>query len=314
MSKFSNLLRLLILLKSRKRMKTKELADVLGVSERMVRKYMLDLSEANINVESISGPTGGYELKGYDYLLNLDINKEESIALQMALKELKKSNDFLLLDHLESLKDKIKIIDENRNMYDDYSGNNIIKPLSLDTEKENKFELELQVASISSKKVRMEYESISSGETTRIIRPYGIVTRNNQKYLIGFCEKKEKVLTFKLVRIKAIEILNDGFIISDNFSLKEFMKNYLGLFNDETIHIKLLIKKPFSKSVSEGIFAQDQTIIKNEDGSILFQGTMSGKADIIRWILSMNNCVTVLEPVWLKQDIKNILVEMLKTI
>ena len=79
MSKFSNLLRLLILLKSRKRVKTKELADALGVSERMIRKYMNDLAEANVNVESIPGPTGGVELIGYDYLLNLDIKSNEFV-------------------------------------------------------------------------------------------------------------------------------------------------------------------------------------------------------------------------------------------
>jgi len=314
MSKFSNLLRLLILLRSKKRMKTKELAEALGVGERMVRKYMIDLSEANINIDSIPGPTGGYELKGYDYLLNLDINKEESVALQIAVKELKKSNNFSLIDFLVSLKDKIKVIDENRNKYEDYSNDNFIKPVSLNTEKENKFELDIQLASISNKKIKIKYESISSGDTMRVVRPYGIVTRNNQKYLIAFCEKREKIRIFKLVRIETVEILNENFTFPQDFSLKGFMKNYLGLFIDETISIRLLIKKPFSKSVSEGIFAENQIIVENEDGSILFQGTMSGKLDIIRWILSMNTSVTILEPIELKQEIKEILRRMLEVI
>jgi len=295
-------------------MKTKELASALGVSERMVRKYMLDLAEANINVESISGPTGGYELKGYDYLLNLDITKKESVALQMVVKEFEEKNNFLLIDELESIKDKIKIIDESRNKYGDYSENNIIERLPLNAEKENKFELEIQVACISNRKLKMTYESVSSGNTTRIIRPYGIVTRNNQKYLIAFCETKQEILTFKLVRIESIEILDENFTVPKDFSLRTFMKNYLGLFNDETMSIKLLINKPFSKSVSEGIFTEDQTIIKNEDGSILFQGTMSGKTDIIRWILSMSTYVTILEPIDLKHEVKQILVKMLQTI
>lgn len=314
MSKFSNLLRLLILLKSKKRMKTKELADALGVSERMVRKYMTDLAEANINVESISGPTGGYELKGYDYLLNLNLKKEEAVALELATKQLKESKTFTLLEHLESLKDKIKIIDDNKNQYEDYSENNVIKPMPLSIEKANKFELELQVAYISKNKVKMKYGSISSGDTTRIIRPYGIITRNNQKYLIAFCEKRERILTFKLSRIDHIEILNQKFVIPEDFNIREFMKNHLGLFNDETINIKLLIKKPFCKSVSEGIYAENQNITEKEDGSIVFEGEMSGKVDIIRWILSMRTSVTVLEPKELKEEIKEELTKMLDTI
>lgn len=232
----------------------------------------------------------------------------------MAVKELRKYNTFSLIDPLERLKDKIKVVDESKNRYEDYSNDNFIKPVPFNTEKENKFEIQIQAACISNSKIKMKYQSISSGDTIRVIRPYGIVTRNNQKYLVAFCEKKEKMLTFKLVRVEDIEILNENFKIPEDFSLKEFMKNYLGLFNDETISIKLLIKKPFSKSVSEGIFAEDQTIVKNEDGSILFQGTMSGKLDIIRWILSMNTSVTILEPLELKQEIKEILNKMIETI
>jgi predicted DNA-binding transcriptional regulator YafY len=295
-------------------MKTKEIADALGVSERMVRKYMIDLIEANINIESISGPTGGYELKGYDYLLNLDLSKEESVALEMATKKLKESKDFILPNQLESLKDKIKILNENRNKYEDYSDNNVIKPMPLSIEKSAKFELELQAACISRNKVKIKYESISSGYTTRIIKPYGIITRNNQKYLIAFCEKREKILTFKLSRIEYIEILNIKFIILEEFNMRKFMKNHLGLFNDETLHIKLLISKPFSKSVSEGIYAKNQSITESKDGSIIFEGEMSGKTDIIRWILSMRTSVTVLEPKELKEEIKNELKKMLNTI
>lgn len=314
MSKFSNLLRLLILLKSKKRMKTKEIADALGVSERMVRKYMNDFLEANINIESIPGPTGGYELKGYDYLLKLDLNKEESVALEIATEKLKESKDFMLLDQLESLRNKIKILNENRNKYEDYSDNNVIKPMPLSIEKSAKFELELQAACISRTKVKMQYISNSSGNTIRIIRPHGIITRNNQKYIIAFCEKREKILTFKLSRIEYVEVLKEKFIIPEEFNMRKFMKNHLGLFNDETIHIKLLIDKPFSKSVSEGIYAENQSITEREDGSIMFDGEMSGKTDIIRWILSMRTSVTVLEPEELKEEIKMELKEMLNTI
>ncbi|MFT5874138.1 MAG: putative DNA-binding transcriptional regulator YafY [Clostridium sp.] len=167
MSKFSNLLRLLILLKSRKRVKTKELADALSVSERMIRKYMSDLAEANVNVESISGSTGGFELIGYDYLLNLDIKSDEAISLQMATTYLKESTDF---------------------------------------------DLEVQSACISKRKLRIKYCSLSSGETERIIYPYGLVTRNNLKYIVAYCENRERELTFKLIRIMQVEVLNETFV------------------------------------------------------------------------------------------------------
>lgn len=314
MSKFSNLLRLLILLKSKKRMKTKELAEALEVSERMVRKYMVDLAEANIKIDSIPGPTGGYELKGDDYLLNLDISKEEAVALQLASTELKNHSNFSMINPLQSLVDKIKVVDNCRYKYEDYSDNTVISPKILNAEKENKFELEIQAAIIMNKKLKISYDSASSGPSSRIVRPYSIITRNSQKYLIGYCEKKEKILIFKLIRIEMAEILDEKFTIPQEFNSKDFMKNHLGLFNEETIHLSLLINKPFSKSVSEAIYADNQVITENEDGSILFEGTMMGKTDIIRWILSMRTAVTILEPNELKQEVKEELKNMLNTI
>lgn len=314
MSKFSNLLRLLILLKSNKRMKTKKIAKDLGVSERMIRKYMNDLVEANVNVESIPGPNGGYELIGYDYLLNLDIKPEEAISLQMATTYLKQSDHFDLNLQLGNLNDKIKILNERSNQLKDYSDNIVIKPKLSDLDKESKFELEIQAACISKKKLHIKYCSVSSGETERTIYPYGLVTRNNFKYLIAYCENREIELTFKLMRITQVEALKDTFDLPSSFSIKEFMKNHLGLFHDENYNLKLLIKRPFSKSVSEGLFAANQKIKWVDGENIIFEGQMSGKPDIIRWILSMRTSVTILEPQDLKEEIKEELRKMVEII
>jgi predicted DNA-binding transcriptional regulator YafY len=313
MSKFSNLISLLTLLKSRKRMKTKELAEALGVSERMIRKYISDLEEANINVQSVPGPSGGYEIKGYDYLIKLDIKIEEAVALELAVKQLQTTN-FTFKEPLENLNNKIKIVSEKINEVKDYSGNVVLKPKAVSLEKESKFELVIQAACITKNKLRISYSSVSSGNTERIVRPYGIVTRKNLQYLVAYCEEKQKPLTFKLMRIEQVEVLEDKFEILEDFNIKEFMKNELGLFNEESYNIKLLIDKPFSRSVSEGIYAENQKVSWLDEDTIMFEGEMSGKADIIRWILSMRTSVKVIEPESLKNEIKNELRRMLETI
>ena len=92
------------------------------------------------------------------------------------------------------------------------------------------------------------------------------------------------------------------------------MKNTIGIFNNNETKLKLLLKKPFSYSVSERKYVENQYIIWNEDESIIFEATMNGKEDIIRWILSMGECVTILEPLYLKEELKNILKNMINTI
>ena len=313
MSKFSNLLKLLTLLKANDRMKRKDLAEALGVSERMIRKYIDDLVEANINIESISGPSGGYQIKGYDYLLNIDVEKEEIESLDIVINEMKSEcREKIYIDNLEALSTKLKSVCKNED-FECTSYINESIPNYLD---ENvNIELDIQAASITRKKIIVSYQSISSGTTVRTLRPYAIVTRNNMKYLIAYCEQRNDIRTFKLTRIKSIEVLNDKFEIDNGFDLKEYMKNKIGIFTDEDINLKLLIRKPFSYSVSERIYAENQTIKWNKDDeSILFEAYMNGKKDIIRWILSMGKSVTIIEPVELKDEIKNILKDMIENI
>jgi predicted DNA-binding transcriptional regulator YafY len=92
MSKFSNLLNMIILLKSRGKMKCKDIAEELEVDERQVRKYKRDLELAGINITSTTGIDGGYSIDGYDHLLNLNINDVDLTVLNLATFQLKSMN------------------------------------------------------------------------------------------------------------------------------------------------------------------------------------------------------------------------------
>ena len=63
MSKFSNILKMIKLLEGAKEpIKRKDIAEHLGVSERMVRKYVDDIKEANLGIISTPGKNGGYQI------------------------------------------------------------------------------------------------------------------------------------------------------------------------------------------------------------------------------------------------------------
>jgi predicted DNA-binding transcriptional regulator YafY len=295
-------------------MKTKELSDALGVSERMIRKYIDDLSEAGIHVESTPGPTGGYELIGYDYTVNLHATRDEIVALKLAESYLKGKGDFELINQLESLRQKISIINESNLKDDDYSANSVMESKPVYGKKQDNIELTITTARITRNKVRIKYSSVDGGESIRVVRPYDFILRNNAMYLIGFCELKEEIRLFKLLRISEVCVLDERFEVPNDFNRKKFMSNQLGLINDGNIYVKLKIEKPFSYSVSEKALSNNQKITWNNDESINFEADFNGKRDLIRWILSMRTYVTILEPDSLKEEIKRELEEMIKKI
>lgn len=62
MSKISNMLSMLQILKDGKIHKIQELAEKVEVSERMIRQYKVELEEAGIYLMSYTGKIGGYQI------------------------------------------------------------------------------------------------------------------------------------------------------------------------------------------------------------------------------------------------------------
>lgn len=87
MSKFSNIIKMMNLLIINERMNRSQLAKEIGVSERMIRKYIDDFKEANIEINSFSGPHGGYEIN-----LNNDIEINKEIKYIRTIKKLEEEN------------------------------------------------------------------------------------------------------------------------------------------------------------------------------------------------------------------------------
>ena len=87
MSKFSNIIKMMNLLIVNERMNRSQLAKEIGVSERMIRKYIDDFKEANIEINSFTGPKGGYEIN-----LNNEIELNKEIEYIRTIRNLEKEN------------------------------------------------------------------------------------------------------------------------------------------------------------------------------------------------------------------------------
>ena len=103
MSKFSNIIKMMNLLIINERMNRSQLAKEIGVSERMIRKYINDFKEANIEINSFSGPHGGYEIN-----LNNDIEINKEIKYIRTIKKLEEEN-LRLKDQIQKM---INLVDD----------------------------------------------------------------------------------------------------------------------------------------------------------------------------------------------------------
>ncbi len=302
MGKVNNALRMLAILRSRKKVTRKELAEELEVDIRQITRYKEDLEYAGVTINEIKGRYGGYILENKDYLLNLELSDKESLALSKT-KDYLKDQGLHFYNDLSSAIEKIKAINPKDNNYNSESIYSKGIKIKANHEEESEKWLTINDGIINNRKVRIKYMDSKGCCTERIVQPYKLYTYYGSNYFIGKCEERNELRQFKLVRIKNIELLEDRFI-KDDFDINEYLKNSIGLFKDKTYKIKLKITYPYAMGFKEYSWTEEESIEDYiEKGYLIYNATVEGKTEIIPWIMGMGTACTVLEPLELKDDI-----------
>ncbi|EEK74630.1 hypothetical protein bcere0007_8420 [Bacillus mycoides] len=288
------------LLHARGKMKISELAELLEVKERMVRIYRDDIEMAGIKIDTTKGRDGGYSLSNTSLFPIKNMSQQEMDALTFSIQKLvSKGNDIYSKDAQVAL-DKLNAVrkvetNKDRHIYFVQRS----KP-NYEFSNENQKYVQLQEALFTRRKVKIQYEKRFGERSERIIDPYGFVHYNEFFYCLAMCNDKKEKRMFKLSRMKDIRILYDTYKIPDNFDIREEFPKF-GLMK-EPLEVELLIYPPFAASVPESIWGENQKIEHNNDGSILFRATMSGKESIKKWILGMGAAVEVIKPDSFRDD------------
>lgn len=119
MSKFSNILKMIKLLEGAEEpIKRKEIAEYLGVSERMVRKYVDDIKEAKLGIISTPGKNGGYKIQQEQRIQEQKIQEQKT---KLTLDEYILIKSLLEQNRIDVNKQLEKVLDNEYEDKKDYS-------------------------------------------------------------------------------------------------------------------------------------------------------------------------------------------------
>lgn len=302
MGKVNNALRMLAILRSRRKVTRKELAEELEVGIREITRYKEALEYAGVTITEVKGRYGGYILENKDYLLNLQLSNLEELSLIKA-KEYLKDQGLHFYNDLSSAVEKIKAVKPkvNEDIHEEIYSKGI-KIRANHEEESNKW-LTINDGIINSKKIRITYINSNGEASDRVIHPYRLYTYYGSNYFVGFCEDKQELRQFKLVRTKNIELLNEKFD-KPNFDLKEYLGQAIGIFKDKSYNIKLKIDYPYAQGFKEYHWVDNEEVEDHiEEGFIIYRATVEGKTQVIPWIMGMGTSCEVLKPLDLKEDV-----------
>jgi len=291
--KIDRLLGIITVLLQREKVTAPELALKFEVSRRTINRDVEDICKAGIPIITYQGGDGGISIaEGYKIDKTV-ISVDELQNIMAGLKSLESVSESSEIKRLimklspnkpatVSMKDKV-IID----LASHYK-NSLSDKISL-----------FKSAISQSRLVGFDYYS-NKGISKRSIEPYFITFKWSSWYIYGFCTSKKEFRLFKLNRLWN-QLLTEEHFEPQDIPNEDY--NFDNYFNDE-IRIIILFDKAVEYLLVEeyGPNSYETT----DEGKLRFSVGFTNRDHMIRWILSFGNKATVIEPIEIKEQIKDI--------
>ena len=295
----NRLFEMIYILLGRESVTAKELAERFEVSTRTIYRDLDILSSAGIPIYTSKGSGGGIRLLESFTLDKSLLSKEEQSEILMGLQVLKGAR----YPDTQEVISKIGSL-FNKSEYDwievDFSGWGSSK------EEQEKFTT-IKQAIIEEKMISFEYLSSYGVKTLRTVAPVRLVFKAQSWYVQAYCKLKEDYRTFKLMRIRHLQC------IDERFHRKDFKVGPIepqSLEDTPVITVKLRFEPYMAFRVYDQ-FAED-AIKHGEDGSIEVTASYPQGEWIYSYILSFGPAVTVVEPKEVRDKVAYMLGETLK--
>ena len=297
------------LISSRQGKSVSDLAEALHCHRRTVYRDLEALQVAGFPVytDRVAGRNLWALLDTAKHSIPIPFSLPELMALYFSRGMMKVLKDTVFYDSLESLFDKIKSTLPPE--YIDYLGQ-IEDSLEVRAKPYKQYGKIREIiekvseAAVQKRCIEIVYYTMSrKSRTRRKIAPYKIWFFDGTFYLIANCGLREDVRIFALDRIKKLEMTDETFETPEDFNVDDFMKSSFGVFQGESVHVRIWFAAEIAEYIREKIWHETQTIESLPDGAIIFEAEVAGIAEIKFWLLKWGAKARVIEPEALRQAI-----------
>jgi predicted DNA-binding transcriptional regulator YafY len=292
----TRLISLIMLLQSRSLWKAGELAEELNVSERTIHRYMAMLEEMGIPIYSERGPYGGFSLmRGYK-LPPLIFTAEEATVLYMGAGLVEQMWGQVYKDAVTGVTAKLDNVlpDELRHQVAETQRSLVVSGLAARDYRPWVPTLQILRESILKRRcVRITYRSFALEETCRDVNPYALTFRWGLWYLVGHCNLRDDMRSFRVDRIQDVSVLRETFLMPPGFSAIDYVENEMHFEDRYTVVVYLDAQSAARVREQMGHWTE---ITDHVDGSATLRMQASDLDWAAGWILSQGGRAKALEP------------------
>lgn len=157
--------------------------------------------------------------------------------------------------------------------------------------------------------LQIDYQPFYGHRVTFHIQPYAMKVFHQRWYIVGYLKEQEGVRNIALDRILELELTNEKFHYSDDFDAKKYYSNTIGVYVNEKLKPQKVVIRAFGIHVEYMRslplhYSQKEITCKYQQYSD-FQYKLCLTPELSTKLLAMGENVEVLEPVELREEIKN---------
>jgi predicted DNA-binding transcriptional regulator YafY len=163
----------------------------------------------------------------------------------------------------------------------------------------------VSVATDGRERVEMEYQKFDGTVKRYLLEPYHLLAYHGNWYVIGKSMASGKIATFAISRIRELRATGEYFEVDAEFDAEAHIASAFGIVRgEEPFRVRLRFSVTVAAYIRERVWHPTQRIEEQPDGGIILELETDGWKELVRWILSWQPDVQVLEPARLRERIR----------
>jgi predicted DNA-binding transcriptional regulator YafY len=158
------------------------------------------------------------------------------------------------------------------------------------------------------------YRSLHATESaTRDLYPLSWIWDAGSLYLLAFSPEDDRIKTYKVDRMEAVEVSNFVFQLHRDFDAAAYLSGSLGIYDgDGDIAVAIRFLPSAARHAQESRWHRSKVFTPQRDGSVILRLRLSSTVEIKSRILAYGAAAVVLEPESLRAEIAAELERMLQ--
>ncbi len=163
----------------------------------------------------------------------------------------------------------------------------------------------VQQALVERRTLAVRYYSFQrDAETDRDIDPYHLTYFNGGLYLVGWCHLRKAVRIFALERMRRVELRARRFEPPRDFDVEKYLAGAWGILRGDLVTVRVRFASGVARYIRERLWHPSQRFHDLPDGRLEMSLQVADTAEVRRWILGWGAQAEVLEPVAMREALR----------